>query len=575
LSYRKANDLPKAEAVLRLRVQNEPKDAVAVVNLANYLLLTNRYEEAEATMKRVLEDKTAFPGGHQLMGEFYARAKKYDKALAEFQAGVADDPKHALDYNEHIVALDMAMGKREDAIQLARSLSGKNPHDATINEMYAALLLQSGSPADAKNALPELTSLVKNIPNNPVLHLDLARAYFATNDGTKALNEANETMQEEGKSRAPRPAILLPARVITAQIYQNRGQYAQALEQSEAALKIQDGNPQARLIRDQALVGLKEIEQAQPDLEGLVQQFPAMTDARLALGGLYLQEREYAKAGEQFQKVWTSSPPDVRGYLGMQEIKMAQGKIDEAVKGMQELVDKNPAVPQFRFQLANTQTIAGSQLQRTNPDQAKAMFQSAAANYKEVLKANGKATDVWIRLGALQRALGENDAALASFEQATNTDPQNVEAILQHAMMLETLGRKKEAADLYNRALGIDPNNALALNNLAFMNADTGTNLDQAMTFAERAKKQAPKSPDVSDTLGYVYFRKNLNTEALEIFKQDVQDQPSNPTFHLHLAMALLKQGDKQGAREEAKKALKIAPPGQQQQIESFVNQIG
>jgi Flp pilus assembly protein TadD len=61
----------------------------------------------------------------------------------------------------------------------------------------------------------------------------------------------------------------------------------------------------------------------------------------------------------------------------------------------------------------------------------------------------------------------------------------------------------------------------------------------------------------------------------LEIFRQNVQDQPQNPTFHLHLAMALLKNGDKQGARDEAQKALKIAPPAQQTEIRNFVGQIG
>jgi hypothetical protein len=37
-----------------------------------------------------------------------------------------------------------------------------------------------------------------------------------------------------------------------------------------------------------------------------------------------------------------------------------------------------------------------------------------------------------------------------------------------------------------------------------------------------------------------------------------------------------LKQGDKQGARDEAEKALKIASqPSEQEKIRSFVNQIG
>jgi Flp pilus assembly protein TadD len=50
-----------------------------------------------------------------------------------------------------------------------------------------------------------------------------------------------------------------------------------------------------------------------------------------------------------------------------------------------------------------------------------------------------------------------------------------------------------------------------------------------------------------------------LNPEAVRIFRQVVQGEPKNATFHLHLAMALLKPGDKQRAREEAGKALKNA----------------
>jgi tetratricopeptide (TPR) repeat protein len=142
-------------------------------------------------------------------------------------------------------------------------------------------------------------------------------------------------------------------------------------------------------------------------------------------------------------------------------------------------------------------------------------------------------------------------------------------------LLLESLGKKKEAIEAYNRVLGIDSENALALNNLAYLGAESGTNLDQAMTLAERAKKRVPDSPDISDTLGFVYYQKNLNAEALQIFKQVVQDKPENPTFRFHLAMALLKQGDRQGAKDEAEKAMKNAAPDQQSKIRSFVNQIG
>jgi tetratricopeptide (TPR) repeat protein len=575
VTYKRENEPQKAEAVLRSRVQNDPKSAVAILNLSNYLVTTNRYGEAEALMKKTLDDKAAFPAAHEMLGDFYARTKKYDAAIEQYQEGAREDKKRELSYNQRIVTAYALMGRRADALHLAQSLAAKNPKDTTSNEMYASLLLETGLQSDAKKSLTELTSLSKNNPTNPMLHLDLARAYLLTNDATRALSEDLEALQLEAKSHAPRNTVLIPGRIIASRIYESRGQHAQALEQSEQVLKLQDGNPEARLMRDQALIGLSESDQALPDLVKLVQQYPQLNDARLALGNLYLVQKNYSQAADQFQHVWTANPPDSRGFIGLQQVKIFQGKTGDAVKAMEDLVSRNPKIPGLRYELANFQANAGQELIKSNPDKAKSYFQQAADNYKLILKTNVNSPEIWVRLGILQRVLGQNEPALASFEQATNADPKSIPALVNRGMLLDALGRKKDAADIYNKILGIDPNNALALNNLAFLNADSGTNLDQAMTFAERAKKQAPKSDDVSDTLGYVYFRKNLNAAALQIFEQNVQDQPQNPTFHLHLAMALLKKGDKQGARSEAEKALKTATPAQQQQIQSFVNQIG
>ncbi|MBV8904878.1 MAG: tetratricopeptide repeat protein [Acidobacteriia bacterium] len=60
------------------------------------------------------------------------------------------------------------------------------------------------------------------------------------------------------------------------------------------------------------------------------------------------------------------------------------------------------------------------------------------------------------------------------------------------------------------------------------------------------------------------------------MFRQIVQDHPQNSMFHLHLAMALSRQGDKDGARTEAEKALKnSSQPQEQNKIRSFLTQIG
>jgi tetratricopeptide (TPR) repeat protein len=574
--YSRQNDKAKAENILQERVQNDPSSPVAVQNLSSFLLLANRYDEAEALVKRVINDKKNFPAGREMLGDFYMRAKKFDQALQQYQAGAKEDSKNALQYQQRIVAVYEATGRRDDALKLAKNLASDNPKNATASEMYSSLLLQNGSKTEVSKAVGELKTLVGNNPSDGALHFQLARAYFGLGQTDKALSEALEAIQDESKSKTARPIVFLGARTLAARVYEDRGDHAKAIEQAEAVLSSNPKLPDARLIRDRALIGTNQVDKAQTDLEMLVQEFPALNDARLQLAGLYVGGKQYDKANAEFDRVWKSNPPDTRGLLGLQAVKLAQGKGNEAVAALRDLVQKNPNVPAYREQLASFETTAGAQTVKANPEGAKQLFQQAAENYKELLKINSKSADLWLRLGLIQRQLGQFDQALGSFEEALKTDPKNVNVLLNQAMLQEATGKKSEASNTYNKILGLDPENPLALNNIAFMQAEKGTNLDQAQTFAERAKKRIPNSPDISDTLGYVYLQKNLNSEALRIFRQVVQENPQNPTYHFHLAMALLKQGDKQGAKEEAQKALQSSPqPEQQDKIRTFVNQIG
>ena len=120
--------------------------------------------------------------------------------------------------------------------------------------------------------------------------------------------------------------MLIPSRLIAARIYEDRGQHDKATEQANMVLQSQPKNPDARLVRDRALVGTNQAADAQPDLEALVQEFPRMNDAWLQLGNLYLFQKQYDKAASDFDHVWKAAPPDARGFLGLQTVKLAQGK---------------------------------------------------------------------------------------------------------------------------------------------------------------------------------------------------------------------------------------------------------
>ena len=58
----------------------------------------------------------------------------------------------------------------------------------------------------------------------------------------------------------------------------------------------------------------------------------------------------------------------------------------------------------------------------------------------------------------------------------------------------------------------------------------------------------------MADTLGWIYLKKNLSDNAIEIFQDLVAKAPNQSTFHYHLGMALYQKGDKPKAIKELNK---------------------
>jgi predicted Zn-dependent protease len=124
--------------------------------------------------------------------------------------------------------------------------------------------------------------------------------------------------------------------------------------------------------------------------------------------------------------------------------------------------------------------------------------------------------------------------------------------------------------------LRTQPDNPIALNNLAFMLAESGNDLDQALTMAQRARQRVPNDLNVADTLGYIYIKKNLPDSAIPIYRELIQKQPSRPTFRYHLAMALMQKGDKASAKRECQAALQQKPDrGEETQIRELMAKLG
>ena len=63
--------------------------------------------------------------------------------------------------------------------------------------------------------------------------------------------------------------------------------------------------------------------------------------------------------------------------------------------------------------------------------------------------------------------------------------------------------------------LAASPRAIVAANNLAWLYAENGGNLDVALSLAQTASQQAPDDPKVNDTLGWIFYKKSLAGQAV------------------------------------------------------------
>ncbi len=127
-------------------------------------------------------------------------------------------------------------------------------------------------------------------------------------------------------------------------------------------------------------------------------------------------------------------------------------------------------------------------------------------------------------------------------------------------MLLDSQGRRDEARKVYADVYARNPKAVAAATNLAFLLAEEGKDLDRALNLAQAAKAQMPDDAGVSDTLGWVFYKKNLASLAIEPLEFSVGKDPSRAAYQYHLGFAYLKAGDKEKGRTWLERALKLQP---------------
>ena len=125
-------------------------------------------------------------------------------------------------------------------------------------------------------------------------------------------------------------------------------------------------------------------------------------------------------------------------------------------------------------------------------------------------------------------------------------------------MIADLQGDTAKARTNYEEALRINPGLAAAQNNLAWSYAQDGGDLDKALRLALAAHSALPDSPEIADTLGWVYYKKGMMGQAIPLLQVGAQGMPRKALVHYHLGAAYYRTGNLVQARQELRTAIAI-----------------
>jgi Tfp pilus assembly protein PilF len=236
----------------------------------------------------------------------------------------------------------------------------------------------------------------------------------------------------------------------------------------------------------------------------------------------------------------------------------------EALSGLTrlDLMERKPADAETRLDLLLQRAPKNAELQILAARLKATLKKSAEAEalLRKAIDNDPSAFRAYSLLGQLYVSERRLDEARSTFEQLAAKRPDSVAANTIVAMIYDAQNNRAESRKRYERILQLDPRAAVAANNLAWIYAEDGGNLDVALQLAQTAKERMPEIPEVDDTLGWIYYKKNLASLAVPPLERAAAKDPSNPGYQYHLGMAYMKAGNREKARKTLEHALTLKP---------------
>ena len=558
-AYLGGGQTAKAEEVLEAALKLAPDDPVLLRLLGEVAVAGGDFPRASRYYERAAARDTDNAALRTRLGQVRFATGDVDQAFKDLDAASAMDR----DQFQSDVALVVAHARRREydqALAAAEKLEQKQPTNPLTFNLKGAVYLAKG---DRKNARASFAKALELKPDYLAAASNLARLDLAENQPAAARNRFETIVAKDPKNEQallalaevlattkapPQDVIATVERAVAANPRSVRARLAaigahlhNARDPKAALAAAQSANaalPESREILaalGRAQIAAGEPREAVTTFNKLAAAMPESAAPLMLAAQAHLAAKDYAGATEALRKALTLQPDSLDVHRGAIAVLLAAGKPEDAIADARALQKARPAE-------AVGYVFEGEVLV------AQSKYAEAARAYAEALKREPSPL-LAVRQHLLLETAGKAGDADAAAARWVRDNPKDTVVRLYLA---ERDLRQKDytaAAKRYRDVLTLQPENPVALNNLGWVLSQLGD--PAAVGYAEKAYSLAPNRPEIADTLGWMLVERGDLKRGVELLRKAAADAPNAPQIQLHYAKALIKSGDKAGARRE------------------------
>jgi tetratricopeptide (TPR) repeat protein len=548
-------ELDQAAETLTQKCSVADDSVLCWLSLANHYRNLDQPELARKVVDRILENQDSYEKTLLAVADYLSRTGQVDRAVQICEVGIESEPEQAVAFRHLMIQAQFVNGEFAEANKRVSALLEENPEDAVALGYRGTIRMTERTREAFESGRDDLDLAVSLLPQNSSLRFYLGQAHLGLRDFREAKQQFEEAIRLNAGNREASLALV--------RVHLSQGEYTQAEILAENLIRKRPSDLQAHLSRAAAWTGLREYAKARAGLQAVERIAPNNSDVIGALGRLDLLEQKLPEAVRRFRAMVKAFPDDPRGTLGLVDSLLAQGKVTEAQSYLGAASLAWPENAGWRVALADLSVGQGD-------------VERAEQEYRLVLETHPDSGVANLRIGELHLRRDETDKAKEHFNRAWAAKPPQPFAAYHLGTLHARAAEYAEARQWFEKALELAPDLAVAMNNLAFVLSEMNVELDQALTYAQRAVARVPDHPEFQDTLGTIYTKRELYTNAIEVLEPLVEKNPTRADFRYHLAIAFHRNENPERAKQELLLALKgPLPDAEARQARRLLDLLG